>query len=94
MADQEKWRTKPPDADLTKTGCEAGRVAGDVADLLEWRRKLKGHKAVPSEAVRLRDRVRLFSRREKEAVVLGFLLSDGIRDEELDAVIEVLLGQA
>lgn len=72
--------------------CEPDLAREKIADLLEWRHKARADKPTPSETVRLRQRIHLFTRREKEAVLLAFLLSDVIRDEQLDAVIQVLIG--
>lgn len=65
----------------------------DIADLLEWKHKRKGHRDSPQLAAGWNEKVRRFSRKEKEAVLLGFLLSDGIRDEQLDAMIEAVMGR-
>jgi hypothetical protein len=69
----------------------AVQVCREVADLLEWKREARGHKGPPPRMREWRDRVRGFSRKEKGAVLLGLLLSDCIRDDQLDAMIEVVM---
>jgi hypothetical protein len=65
----------------------------DITDLLEWRHKARGHKtALPWASASSRENLRRFTRKEKQAMLLGFLLSDGIRDEQLDAMIEAIIG--
>jgi hypothetical protein len=63
----------------------------DVRDLLEWKLKRKRRRNAPPPLHGWREKLRQFSWREKQAVLLGFLLSDGTRDEQLKKAIEALL---
>lgn len=63
----------------------------DTPDLLQWRRKSGGPKSAPPTAAEWKDKARLFSRKEKQAVLFALLLSGAIPDEQLDEMIETVM---
>ncbi|HEY6331472.1 MAG TPA: hypothetical protein VI756_19255 [Blastocatellia bacterium] len=88
-------RTEELDATEGQTAVpvEANRLP-DITGLLKRKDRATGREGLPSEAPALRQRLRLFSRREKEAVLLmllSFLLSERIREDQLDFMIDLLV---
>ncbi|HEY6328043.1 MAG TPA: hypothetical protein VI756_01810 [Blastocatellia bacterium] len=74
----------------TAVPAEANRLP-DITGLLKRKDRETSRGVLPSGALGLSRKVRLFSRREKEAVLLSFLLSERIREDQLDSIIDLLV---
>ncbi|HEY6333045.1 MAG TPA: hypothetical protein VI756_27225 [Blastocatellia bacterium] len=77
-----------------KTGSDSSNSGSDtceVADLLEWKHKRRHSDNAPLRFPDWSEKLRCISRKEKQAILLVFLLSDGTRDDQLDAMIDAVM---
>ncbi|HEY6332177.1 MAG TPA: hypothetical protein VI756_22810 [Blastocatellia bacterium] len=91
MVEKTRQATEAEDRGSAESGRQGTEACRDMANLLQWKGRAGGHGTSPPEIPGWREKVRRFSRKEKQAVLLGLLLSDRTVDEQLDAMIEAVM---